>query len=1848
VLETLWRSQVESVLAQYLARVTDYREVASVASHIGADYHGRFLIELIQNAEDQLHGDTNNFIEGNSGRFVIVRTKDQLTVLNEGRPFNEKGIRAVTSLGLSSKDPEHNLGNKGVGFKAVFEISKSPEIYSLPIDGGSIWDETATRFRLETTPFSDKTFRNKIKDIIRETLVKDPAKEEQLREVSQLNDPVEALYSELKQVAPFKLPKEIKSEVFSERIKSLGLDNNTIKNVSTVVALPLLESKKTQAAVEKAIDEIIEERFPGSLLLFLKGITRLWIIDKVRGKTWLLSRRILENAEPLSHGALFQRISTSQYCRTEKSNTSQNMEWWYTHRNMGNKGDDLELITDEIKRIKKAVAALEISNWDKVRSAHASIAFPRPNASTKSFGLLGADGMFCMGLPTMVHTGLPAWVDGPFHGKISRTEIDFQSQEYNQLILSETVRLFWSVIDRLKQSTNKDIRREVALNLERSVGGLSNAIDPDSNLKQREIVLGAAGDTFLKPTDMVIPEDKDISSFVQIFNKYNDLNDYGFVLPDMLLLKHCRSLLEELAGDTELVQEESIYFERPVNGLSLLEKSAFNHRTHGPEFWNLYFDWVADKFDFETLQDQKIIPVGLDQLASPDESVFYKPWSRSDVEFAEGKDVNKELELQFSDEIVDESDAALMDDMQFFDEYCIQVRQTGLRKLTKRAGRLSPPLGKVLIRSPRKVDLINLILIPRLIDSIVKRKDFKSALSVLERIADWMGEFEKSGRDRVELDKVLVPVHDSEGYWLWVPPNQVYFGNGWLTADTDELLANAYGHRPASRLLPWNEFIQQCSEEVVKNDWVTRMSTVGVAGCPRILRPVIPERGYFQSYSYTKLTVINGLTCPLKDVNEYWNSWLVYLSNHQANTKTGQLFMIRAPSWIDGLDDTVAQLAIMKMILLNQQYYESDLTSRVSRKDGTDYKEFKSLWVYTIQQKQWPLIPTNLGPSKPKTAWLLGNDDQQSIFAKDGLLAHVESQYSASTLILSSLGIFLPENSPVFRIITELQFVANQLEGIEISRVRPMKTLVSRLYGWLQEQFQKKSNSLDELQHLLDAPIPLLKENKLVNVDLKEPVCLFLEDDVERARHVAVNPETYILPFRSGRTTKALVEGLRSTLGTNRVLLSSEMPLNVDFIHDVNQQEILLLDYIESEFREQVVDIITDIGILIAFGLNQPKDPKKNQFKVSWSQFKSTRLIRGRFRSEIKERSLFDAQAEGGPVLYIAENSNADVVLEESWHVVGTSHRFIWPAYVRAIQERQLERFFYELPNTVSEADRDEVSSVIGYSRSQLIDRLRPIIYAMLSKIHSDLTVDRFTNIIKEHTLTDKDLSSLLSVDRSTIQAFLVKAQRITVEEQMKDLLPQVHLSLNELQKARKALGLKFIKFKESIEGFSIALSYIIAVIRTRIAHENSLPVDLETLDVILNKIADVNVPENIAINPRDNQDELVSVLNVIEVFLSRQPEKPSYKYIIKLVNRLQKNTPKEIEQLYGRDSPKREVLLYKTDEHQRSYMATEALNDLLKVVSALAKYNGESLNIELLRENQILKQWLIGPWANRFGTLRAVRQILLPSCPETVELLDAKQAFRNPIPWLELWREFSSLGKPKVGLPPKVKVKRKLLGNEVEEDDIESIFLQGSNGEMGISLISSIDSGLDLSSLANQERPLITRLPKVKGGGGKPGRKGGVYNEKNHAQTGLIGEAFVYEHLKSHLSEFDSSCWRSGNRKKYGMEADGDDTLGYDFIYTDIEGKLTGRTDCPSCLIEVKATTGDATTPFPMTENEWYVAEESYKGSKNEVYVIIRVADATETPRIADLIVNPVKLWQEKRLSIVNHDLLVSSGKLK
>ncbi len=100
----------------------------SIEEQLSEEYHGRFLIELIQNADDAC---------GKDGQILIVIRQEptpRVVVCNTGKGFTQKNFESLCTLGLTDKNPEDAIGNKGLGFRSVLEVCRSPVIYSSDIN----------------------------------------------------------------------------------------------------------------------------------------------------------------------------------------------------------------------------------------------------------------------------------------------------------------------------------------------------------------------------------------------------------------------------------------------------------------------------------------------------------------------------------------------------------------------------------------------------------------------------------------------------------------------------------------------------------------------------------------------------------------------------------------------------------------------------------------------------------------------------------------------------------------------------------------------------------------------------------------------------------------------------------------------------------------------------------------------------------------------------------------------------------------------------------------------------------------------------------------------------------------------------------------------------------------------------------------------------------------------------------------------------------------------------------------------------------------------------------------------------------------------------------------------------------------------------------------------------------------------------------------------------------------------------------------------------------------------------------------------------------------------------------
>ncbi|WP_436848045.1 sacsin N-terminal ATP-binding-like domain-containing protein [Streptomyces collinus] len=68
-----------------------------------------------------------------------------LYVANEGAVFAEENFRAITELALSSKAAGEGIGNKGLGFRSVLQLTDWPEIDSQALDDAPLHRRSGRR-----------------------------------------------------------------------------------------------------------------------------------------------------------------------------------------------------------------------------------------------------------------------------------------------------------------------------------------------------------------------------------------------------------------------------------------------------------------------------------------------------------------------------------------------------------------------------------------------------------------------------------------------------------------------------------------------------------------------------------------------------------------------------------------------------------------------------------------------------------------------------------------------------------------------------------------------------------------------------------------------------------------------------------------------------------------------------------------------------------------------------------------------------------------------------------------------------------------------------------------------------------------------------------------------------------------------------------------------------------------------------------------------------------------------------------------------------------------------------------------------------------------------------------------------------------------------------------------------------------------------------------------------------------------------------------------------------------------------------------------------------------------------
>lgn len=112
------------------------KSLTAQTTNVATDYRDRFLIELIQNAYDAQPDGARD------GRITVLLDYSAgdhgaLYIANTGQPFRQENVKALSDIALSGKSVGQSIGNKGLGFRSVLQITDNPKVFSQDVDSGA-------------------------------------------------------------------------------------------------------------------------------------------------------------------------------------------------------------------------------------------------------------------------------------------------------------------------------------------------------------------------------------------------------------------------------------------------------------------------------------------------------------------------------------------------------------------------------------------------------------------------------------------------------------------------------------------------------------------------------------------------------------------------------------------------------------------------------------------------------------------------------------------------------------------------------------------------------------------------------------------------------------------------------------------------------------------------------------------------------------------------------------------------------------------------------------------------------------------------------------------------------------------------------------------------------------------------------------------------------------------------------------------------------------------------------------------------------------------------------------------------------------------------------------------------------------------------------------------------------------------------------------------------------------------------------------------------------------------------------------------------------------------------------
>lgn len=1775
-LRALWRQRAEVLATNVASGSREHREIAHAAALIRQDYHDRFLVELLQNANDQaLVGGVRD------STVVIVRTERLLAVSNGGQAVTGRNLERLSSLADSDKTGVL-VGNKGVGFKAVYQVTDAPEIYSASAQrGGSVFTDFGVGIALEQHPFEQQVLRAVVEDDVA-AFFRDNAGLAQACAGRGIENPVGAVRAEFKHVAGFKFPLALDAHDLSARLDELRIPDGERESIRTLVVLPLRD-QRARDDVSNAIDRLVGGGHTGEsgqaelALLFLAGVSKIVVIDHAHDTQWSVSRAIQAGLPAET------TINVTAQAGIERSN-----RFWLLQR------DALAgaSLTVEGRRqiVGAALREFGLEAWSDDDPLPVTIALPMPRS--EGAGPLGPPGRFCLGLPTQQATGLPLHVDARFFATISRTGLDF-SLPYNAMLLDVAVELLGELLGILRGSPRIEERRAATLALHRTQGGLADRAFAPGNVADGDVVLAWGGTSFVARGSCRMPSENERSllSFVRDVLTGQEL-ELG-VLPEQVLLADAAHVLESL-GLPALTSSPHPWLQRKGQTASVVESAARSHRADGPGYWEGFTAALLSCFNVADLQNHAWLPVGTSDLAAPSQRVF----------------LPTPVDTLGDDEEVSSVPPRVAAMIRLVDRTALRIREDG-RTLTKLAARLDEAK---LVRRPRKTELLEEALFPALSDAAENDDDL--ALELFAQAVSWIASMRELSRKKLDCSGAYVPVVDEHGGLSWWLANESYLGEGWgCSPDHDRLLGAAY---PGRRLMPLAQLRERVGlvEDVVA-DWQKALLAMGVSSVPRVIE-YSDRKAPLESYS-GKLLVVGAPTLGVPALDSIYHAYVAHLAGYPTSWIQRLSHDVNKVCWVDDLEVPERREAIVDLMLMHADAFFPHCSVSLGRVGRPPTHTVDAMWVFALKILDWPVLLGERGVGREsvrvsaKKLWRLPDGARRAAYAL--VLNVVPHALAGASRLLGALGVPSVEDAPLVRLIDALGELAARLDDERLHTRREAQSLAIELFAQI--------NARLEREPLQRAPkglsIPLLRDRRLESVKpTGAGVIVLFDDEPARTRHIDGIELAYRIPVARDAAIDRLHDLFVRTWGADHVVRTSTAKVRVAFSSSTPREAFL--SWLQREFPH--AEVAAELAALLTFG--GERLVRTEPVSRNWRAFEKLSLVFGVF----EDSTVATFYDRTGDRMLVSSTLDKYDVLAATWELAGARSRDLWAGYARALHVGNTRAFLHE--REISDVEIIDVADAAGLNRAMSVQGLAPALQAARCHFVPGTTLDEAAAWLA--AIGDRPDDVARAFDHTDLGGVLTNALGHRSPEGEIQVVRHLGVPWPLWQEALlRRDGVQYV-FAQSAQRFRRTRDHLVAIVREVVAREAN--VDLDAISAALADTATAPVPDAVQFVPPDVASADEAALAGVRAAAA------SFDGASRALTELPA-PPWDEELPIPKDATQRGVRLFRDcSPFARESDATTTVNAVIKVAERLAASLGETVNASAILADVKLLARLRGEWAHVYAALLLLRPLIEADAPETTKKLSAVQAFRETATETMLLQRLPDLARNERDVP---QPKHAVLGVELTDSELRADLLSGVAGSLGAKIAAAAARGIDPAILNASRSALPPPGSRGKGtgtrGGGSGASTGQVKREPE--LIGDLGEAFVHEWLGSVLGlDYGPDCWVSKSRERYGLPA-GNDGLGFDFRVSDQKGLLFGRSSA-AIHIEVKATSTDGNGPFPMSRAEWEEARRCHFAAA-AAYVIVRVFQVDTLPRIGDVIFDPFAAHGRGEIRLADRDLWVT-----